>query len=517
MKSILLQVQRHRLEGIAEEMGNVLQRTAFSTNIKERRDFSCALADASGRLVAQAAHIPVHLGSLSETLRGFLDAVDPERDRGYLMNDPYRGGTHLPDLSYLEAWSVDDVILGYVVCRAHHSDVGGHEPGSMAVSTHIDEEGFRTGPLAITREGRLDHASIRDLLDASRSPRERITDLQAQVAAVRRGVRRLNEWYGDLNDDPGTVFAGLQDYSRRFTRSMIGDFSDGTYTAEEWMDDDGTDVTPVRLHVRAAVDGERLTFDYGESDPQVRGNLNCPRSVVVSASYYVIRGLLEQNIPVNQGIFEPVDIRTRPGTVLDVEPPGAVAAGNVETSQRIVDLLLKALHPIVPETVPAASQGTMNNVTFGYENEAGDGRTYYETLGGGAGGGPDHPGLSGRQVHMTNTQNTPIEEFERRFPLCVEELRLRRGSGGDGRHEGGEGLVKTWQALARVRASVVSERRRYRAYGLEGGRSGRPGQNVQYTNRGRTILPGKARLTLSSGDRLSVKTPGGGGWGTKDE
>lgn len=511
MDRVGLQVHRHRLEGIAEEMGNVLQRTAFSPNIKERRDFSCALTDAKGRLLAQAAHIPVHLGAISTTVRAFLEEVDVNPRFGYLLNDPYRGGTHLPDLSYIEPWTLDGRVRGYVINRAHHTDIGGSEAGSMAVSRHIDREGFRTGPRSVVRGGRLLRQKVADLLEISRTPEERITDLEAQVAAARRGCRRLTEWSGELDSPPEEVYRGLREYSRRFTRRVLESWPNRTVRARDRMDDDGVTDSPVPLRVTLTLDDGAMTVDYRRVADQVDGNINCPRAVTTSATYYVLQCLLEEDIPVNEGIFEPVEILTRPGSLLEVEHPGGVAGGNVETSQRVVDLLLKAFAEVLPGAIPAASQGTMNNVTFGCRVD-GEHRSYYETLGGGSGGHPNGPGLSARQVHMTNTQNTPIEEFERSFPLRVEELSVRSGSGGDGENPGGDGLCKTWRALAPVQVSLLTDRRRTVPYGLHGGEPGEPGVNRLLTGEGPRELSPKTTLNLQTGEALHLETPGGGGW-----
>lgn len=512
MKEVEQQVQRYRLEGIAEEMGDVLQRTAFSPNIKERRDFSCAICDAEGRLVAQAAHIPVHLGAVPATMAAFLDCVDPDPETGYLLNDPYAGGTHLPDLSYVEPVPLLGNDVGaYVINRAHHTDVGGEEAGSMTPTRHIDEEGFRTGPRAVTYDGELRRDAIEDLLAVSRTPEQRVTDLEAQVAAARRGRTRLDDWYDELGPPYREVFEEIMDYARRFCLDFVETLPDGTARARDVLDDDGFDHEGIPLVVRLSVDGDRMAVDFTGSADQVEGNLNCPRAVTTSAIYYVLRCFLGEEVPVNHGVFDPVTVRTRSGSLLEVEPPGAVAAGNVETSQRIVDVLFRVFENLKPGMAPAASQGTMNNVTFGATVE-GEHRSYYETLGGGAGGGPGHAGVSGRQVHMTNTQNTPVEEFERRFPLRIEELKLREGSGGEGRHPGGDGLVKSWEALEPVTVSLLTERRLRTPYGLRGG-DGSKGENSVRKSHGRDRkLPGKTTLTLESGEVLTLKTPGGGGW-----
>ncbi|MFB6345726.1 MAG: hydantoinase B/oxoprolinase family protein [bacterium] len=517
MDKIDLQVSRHRLEGIADEMGEVLQRTAFSPNIKERRDFSCAITDADGELIAQAAHIPVHLGAIPSTMRAFLDEVRVENDRGYLLNDPYQGGTHLPDLSYIVPWVRKDTIRGFVINRAHHTDIGGTTAGSMSVETHIDDEGFRTGPRSISHAHQLNTDAVTDLLQASRTPDQRITDLEAQLTAARRSVERLNEWLGTIDSTPRSVFERLKSYSSQFMRERLKELPDGEFSGQDYMDGDGISQLDIPICVTIGIDGSHMTIDYSDTADQVDGNINCPRAVTVSATFYVLRCLLGSDIPVNQGVLEPVTVETRSGSLLEVEYPGAVAAGNVETSQRVVDVLFQAFTEAVPEEIPAGSQGTMNNVSFGLgkDRDVG-GMSYYETLGGGAGAGPENDGLSCRQTHMTNTQNTPIEEFESRWPLVVTILRRRNGSGGRGHHNGGDGLVKAWKALEPVLVSLLTERRRRGPYGLRA-EDGKAGNNLILTEASEDELDGKTAVELNEGDTLRIETPGGGGWHTTEE
>lgn len=512
---ITLEVQRHRLEGIAEEMGTVLQRTAFSPNIKERRDFSCALVDDEGRLVTQAAHIPVHLGAIPVIMETVLEEQPPEEGEGILLNDPYAGGTHLPDITLLMPWYENDQLLGYVINRAHHTDIGGQKAGSMAVSEHIDEEGFRTGPRTVVRERQLDRSSVDDLLEITREPDRRITDLEAQVAAARRGLERLAEWRRELDEAPDDIFQGLIDYTREYTASLFDSIPEGTYHAEDVMDSDGQNTRDVSIELDTSVDGNSITVDFRDSADQVQGNINCPRAVTHSATYYVFQCLIPDHVPINQGVLDRVEIETRSGSILDAEYPAAVAGGNVETSQRIVDVLLTALSGVFPDRIPAQGQGTMNNLTIGWETEDGT-RTYYETLGGGAGGGPDHPGLSARQVHMTNTLNTPIEEFERQSPILVEQLDIREDSGGDGEQPGGNGLIKQWRALRELDVSFLTERRRHAPKGLHGADDGEPGNNIKLVDDTEETLPAKTSLTLSPGEALRFETPGGGGWDPPD-
>ncbi|MFB6356063.1 MAG: hydantoinase B/oxoprolinase family protein [bacterium] len=513
MNNVETQVHRHRLEGIASEMGSVLQQTAFSPNIKERRDFSCAIVDKGGNLVAQAAHIPVHLGAIPIIMNSFLDQVDPEPGKGYLMNDPYSGGTHLPDLSYVEPWIPGEKIEGFVINRAHHTDIGGEQAGSMAASSHIDQEGFRTDPRIISEDRELKRTQIEDLLEQSRTPKQRVTDLEAQISAACRGRERLTNWASKLAESSDQLFDRLFSYSRKFLKNLITEIDSFQSTAVDYLDGDGFGRERIPIRVRLDIDSNTIVADFTNSADQVEGNVNCPRSVTASATYYVIQTLLGSDVAVNQGVLSPVEIQTREGSILDAEYPAAVAGGNVETSQRIVDVLLKAFAGCFPKKVPAASQGTMNNVTLGWSDSE-EKKTYYETLGGGAGGGPEHNGLSGRQVHMTNTLNTPIEEFERSFPILIEALKLRSNSGGQGLNRGGEGIVKRWRALRKISVGLLTERRTIPPYGLQNGEKGRTGKNVVLNNSGeQTEISSKENCELQPGEALEMHTPGGGGWG----
>lgn len=514
MDEFALEVHRHRLEGIAREMGIVLQRTAFSPNIKERRDFSCAVTDSEGRLVSQAAHIPVHLGAIPEIMNSFLEAVpDPKPGHGYLMNDPYQGGTHLPDITMILPWFEEDEVKGFLLNRAHHTDIGGARSGSMAPQEHIDAEGFRTGPRNILRNGSLDRSAVDDLLELSRTSEQRITDLEAQVASAHRGRERMHEWYRGIKTDPLEIFEGLIDYTETYTRQLIAELPNDHYRGEDFMDGDGLGATKIPIRVELTVSNQTITFDFSQSTDQVKGNINAPRAVTASATYYVLQCLLPSTVPVNEGVLRPVKIRTRSGSILDAEYPAPVAGGNVETSQRVVDILLEAFSGAMPDKIPADSQGTMNNCTIGWEDDDGI-NTYYETLGGGAGGGPEHAGLSGRQVHMTNTRNTPIEDFERTFPLIVERLRLRKDSGGEGKHSGGNGIVKQWGALREVEIGLLAERRAHSPSGRDGGTAGEPGVQWKIREDGTVEeVEGKSVFNLKPGESFRLETPGGGGWG----
>ncbi|MBW1917422.1 MAG: hydantoinase B/oxoprolinase family protein [Deltaproteobacteria bacterium] len=505
---------------VAEEMGIVLRRSAFSPNIKERRDYSCAVFTAQGELLAQAAHIPVHLGALPLTMSLILTEYPPlEPGDVLLLNDPYLGGTHLPDLTlitphYLEGGQGPAF---YLINRAHHADVGGLTPGSMPLADDIRQEGVIIPPSRLYRRGQLEQDFWDGLLARMRVPEERQGDLTAQLAALHRGQQRLSalvERYGlaKLNE----MSQALLKYSEQAMRALIQTIPAGCYEFSDYLDDDGYGHSDVPLTVRLTVQGDAVLLDFRESADQVRGGLNTVPAVVEAACYYVFLSLLPEAYPINQGCFRPIAILTRPGSILDAKFPAAVAAGNVETSQRLVDVVLGALAQALPQVIPAASQGTMNNLAFGgWWPENGQEFTYYETIGGGMGGSPSHAGLDGVHTHMTNTRNTPVEVIEQHYPVLVERYALREGSGGDGQHRGGQGLCRDFQFLMEVTVSLLTERRQNAPYGLNGGHPGQKGENVLLTLEGEQRLPGKINLSLAQGTRLSIRTPGGGGWGNR--
>ncbi|MFP3867043.1 MAG: hydantoinase B/oxoprolinase family protein [Desulfobacteraceae bacterium] len=505
---------------VAEEMGIVLRRSAFSPNIKERRDYSCAVFTAQGELLAQAAHIPVHLGALPSTMSLIL-AEYPLLEPGdvLLLNDPYLGGTHLPDLTlitphYLEGGQNPAF---YLINRAHHADVGGLTPGSMPLADDIRQEGVIIPPSWLYRRGQLDQDFWAGLLAQMRVPEERQGDLSAQIAALQRGQQRLGALvvrYGlpKLNE----LSQALLDYSERAMRALIQTIPVGRYEFGDYLDDDGYGRQDIALQVKITVQDDAVILDFRDSADQVRGGLNTVPAVVEAACYYVFLSLLPEAYPINQGCFRPIAILTRPGSIVDARFPAAVAAGNVETSQRLVDAVLGALAQALPQIIPAASQGTMNNLAFGgHWPGTNQEFTYYETIGGGMGGSPSHPGLDGVHSHMTNTRNTPVEVIEQHYPVLVEHYGYRPGSGGDGQHRGGQGLRRDFQFLSEVTLSLLTERRQHPPYGLSGGHPGRKGENVLITPEREQRLPGKVNLTLAPGTRLSIRTPGGGGWGTR--
>jgi N-methylhydantoinase B len=516
---ITLEVVRNALVGIAEEAGAALRRTAYSPNIKERVDCSTAVFDAQARMVAQAEHIPVHLGSMPASVRAALDefgALAPGDQ--VLVSDPYAGGTHLPDWT-LVAPIHDDRgrLLGYAANRAHHADVGGSAPGSMpAGATEIYAEGLRIPPVRLRVAGEEQRDIVALLLANTRTPAERLGDLRAQVGANHLTAVRLRELAEELGADLlDAATAATLDHAERSVRAALDAFPDGTYRFEDVLDGDGTGVGPIPLRATVTIDGDELTCDLTDCADQVPGSVNAPRAVTVSAAVYVLRAVAAPDVPANDGATRPLHVITRPGSVVDPRPPASVAAGNVETSQRIVDVLLGALAQAVPDRVPAASQGTMNNTLLGGTDPAsGAPFTYYETLAGGTGAGSWGPGASGTHSHMTNTKNTPIEAFELAYPLRVVEYRLRDGSGGDGTHHGGDGLRRVLEVLTDdATASLLTERRDRGPWGARGGSDGAPGRNALVRDGVERPLPAKVTVRLQRGDRLIVETPGGGGYG----
>jgi N-methylhydantoinase B len=511
-----LEIANHRLGGIAEEMGVVLGRTALSPNIKERRDYSCAVFDATGELVAQAAHIPVHLGSTPLSVRAAIEHVRMAPGDVVVLNDPFAGGTHLPDVTVVAPVFAARARrpFAYVANRAHHADIGGMDPGSMPVGTDIFQEGVRIPPVRLVAGGELVPDLLALFLANTRVPEERTGDLMAQWAALRVGGARL-EALADRVGGVGVLaaqMAALKDYSAALMRTELRGLPSGTYVAEDVLDDDGLGTERIRIAVRVRIGGGRAQVDFTGTAPQVRGPVNANYAVTRSAVLYVFRALATEPIPPNDGMARPLEIRAPAGTVVNANFPAAVAGGNVETSQRIVDVVLRALARAVPERIPAASCGSMNNVALG--GRAG-GRifAYYETLAGGAGASAAGAGASAVHTHMTNTMNTPIEALEAYYPLRVTRYALRPRSGGRGRHAGGCGLVREIEFLSAARVTLLTERRSVRPYGLAGGRPGRPGLN-QLIRRGlATPLPAKTSLDVEAGDRLRIETPGGGGFG----
>ena len=495
MDPVTLQVMTGALRAACEEMGVVLVRSAHSANIKERRDASTALFDERGRMVMQAEHIPVHLGAMPSAVAAVL-GEDHSPGDAWILNDPYRGGTHLPDITVISPVFAADELVGFAASRAHHADVGGPFPGSMpAGSRSLDDEGVVIPPSRLVRAGELDRAFLDGLVSRMRGPRQREADLRAQLAANRAGGVRmieLVERYGlrGVRD----AMEETQAYAERLTRAGIAALGDGVREAHDVLEAvDGE----LELHLRAEVVGEEMTLDFEGTAPAHEGNLNCPLAVTLSACYFALRVLADPDVPPCAGAYRPLTVRAPEGSLLNARPPAAVVAGNVETSSRVADLVLAAFGR-------ALGQGTMNNLTLGS-----DSFTYYETLGGGQGACPDADGPSAVHVAMSNTLNTPLEALELEFPLRALEYSVRRGSGGAGEHRGGDGVAREIEALEPMRFSLITERRRHAPAGAEGGEAGARGRNLLNG----TELPAKAEGTLRPGDRLRIETPGGGGHG----
>jgi N-methylhydantoinase B len=508
---IELELMRNLFEAAAEEMGITLQRVAFSANIKERRDFSCALFDAGGELLAQAAHIPVHLGSMPASVAAVLQRLGSLEDGDVaIVNDPFAGGTHLPDITLVSPVVHQGQIVGYAANRAHHADVGGKTPGSMTLSRHIDEEGIRIEPSYLRRRGENNDQLLTGFLRAVRTPDERLGDLDAQIAANRAGTAallRMADAHGV--EQVRRYGAALLDYSQAFMAAAIREIPNGEARFEDVMDDDGTGFGPIGIRAAVRIEGDRAIVDLTASDDQVAGCVNCPAAVTRSAVYYCFACLLDEIVPLNGGCFRNIDVLTRAGSVVDAQFPAAVVAGNTETSQRIVDVVFGALSHVLPQRIPAASCGTMSSVAMGN-----DAWTYYETVGGGSGAGPAGAGASAVQCHMTNTLNTPAEAIEMQYPLRVRRFERAPNTGGEGLHRGGDGIIRELEALGACEGTVLTDRRLGRPYGLAGGAPASAGENSIVRADGPPArLGGKATFSLRRGDRLRIVTPGGGGWG----
>ncbi len=503
LEPVTLSVLASALAGIAEEMGAVLVRTAYSSNIKERRDCSAALFDADGRMIAQAEHIPVHLGAMPEAVAAVMER-EPRPGDVFAVNDPYAGGTHLPDITLVSPLVHEGGVVGYAVTRAHHSDVGGMSPGSMpSASRDLYQEGLVIPPVRLVRNGEEVDDTLRLILANVRTPEVRRGDLRAQVAAnavAQERVRELIERRGA--DVVLTAFDDVLAYAERRSRDAIRALPDGEYAGETEVEGDGSTDEDVPIRVRLSIEDDAIAIDFEGTSPAVAGNVNCPLSVTRSACYFALRVALPGDIPVNAGAYAPLSIHAPAGSLVNARSPSAVVAGNVETSQRIADAVLLALGRAAD--VPAEGQGTMNNVVIG-----GPGWTYYETIGGGQGASSAGPGPSGVHVGMSNTLNTPAEALELEFPLRVERYELRYGTGGEGRHRGGDGIVRSIRVLEPAALSLLTDRRRHGPRGAQGGGPGATGENRVNDE----VAPAKTGKELRAGDVVAVRTPGGGGWG----
>jgi N-methylhydantoinase B/oxoprolinase/acetone carboxylase alpha subunit len=518
---IELEIFKSIFISIAEEMGVALCRSSFSPNIKERKDFSCAVFDEMGRTVAQGDHLPVHLGAMPLSVQSAIENVDLNPGDTVALNDPFRGGTHLPDITlvspiYLKGRSKPAY---FVANRAHHSDVGGISPGSMPLATEIFQEGVIIPPVKLVRRGKIDQDIMSFILANVRTPEEREGDLTAQLAANRIGGKRLLEITAKYGDKKIWAYMRhLQDYSERIMRQTIGDIPDGDYSYTDYLDDDGVSRRPIKIRVSIRIRGDSAEVDFTGSDSQTAGSLNANSAIALSATMYVFRCIIRGDVPYNSGLLRPIRLITPEGSVVNARPPAAVAGGNVETSQRITDVLLGALAKAIPLAIPAASSGTMNNVTFGGTNPATSRNfAYYETIGGGMGASPERDGLSGVHTHMTNTRNTPVEALEHYLPLQVRRYSLRKRSGGKGKFKGGDGIVREYGFLGPAQVNILSERRRFSPYGLAGGAPGKKGNNILVRQGKRITLGSKASFRVNRGDKLVVETPGGGGYGRKHE
>ena len=502
------EVARNRFAAIADEMGAVLRRTSHSPNIKERADCSVAVFLPNGEMLAQAEHIPVHLGSMPASVRAVLERFDPEPEFQYAVNDPYAGGTHLNDLTLVRPVMVDGELVALVANRAHHADVGGEAPGSMpAHAVYLSQEGHVVSPMAAVQQGEWIGEFIEPFLAATRTPAERSGDLAGQLGANEVGAKRVQELVTQTGLDRFRELGeGVLDYGEQRMRAALAKLPTGVFEFSDVMELGKFDIA---IRVKISIQDGELIADFAGTDPQVNGNINAVEAVTLSCLYYAVRVATDPTIPANGGCYRPLQLLAPAGSIVNANSPAAVAAGNVETSQRIADVLLGALAQAAPERVPAASQGTMNNILVGNDSFA-----YYETVAGGQGGRPGAPGQSGIHTGMTNTRNTPIESLENHYPLRVTRYTLRRGSGGAGRFPGGEGVEREIEFLAPAVLSLMGERRRYGPWGLAGGEPGSPGEDWLTRRKGGTErLPGKVTTSVEAGDRLLVWTPGGGGWG----
>ncbi|MFW6041193.1 MAG: hydantoinase B/oxoprolinase family protein [Thermoplasmatota archaeon] len=503
-----LEVMKHAFISIPEQMGAALQRSAYSPNIKERKDESCALFTSDGDMLAQAEHIPVHLGAMPSSLKFAVKECKMVSGDQIILNDPYSGGTHLPDITLIKPVFYNSDLIGYTVNRAHHADVGGRIPGSMpGMSKTLDEEGIIISPRHAVKEGEIQN-EVLEVLKKARSPEERMGDIRAQIGANEMGAIELKKIVKKFGlKDYKTFSEEILNYSEKRTRKVIKNLPKGVFIGQdfmEWKHD-------IKLKVKISIEGEGIKFDFSGTDKQVQGNINAPKPVTLSAVYYVLRCLLPTDIPLNDGCYQRVKIYTPKGSVLNPNPPAAVSAGNVETSQRVVELILNTLREPLSDTIPAESQGTMNNLIIGNENF-----TYYETIGGGAGAYPYGDGQDGVHVHMTNTKNTPIESLENEYPLMVNIYKLRDNSGGRGLYKGGEGIIRELEVLEDSWLSIQSERRRYPPKGAEGGKDGEIGKNILINEKGENILNGKITRKVKKGEKIRIISPGGGGWGEEE-
>jgi N-methylhydantoinase B len=524
---IELEIFKNIYHSIAEEMGAALRRTAFSPNIKERRDYSCAIFDSQGEVIAMGDHMPVHLGSMPMSVRAAIESCELSPGDVVMLNDPFRGGTHLPDITLVAPVFLAGRQRGqnartsghpdfYVASRAHHADVGGTYPGSMGLCREIYQEGLRIPPVRIMRAGKIERDVLSLLLNNVRTPNEREGDLGAQIAACHTGALRLREICQRYGLKLASRAASdLLDYSEQLMKAFLTRVPAGTYRAEDFMDGHGISDKPVKIAVAVKFAGNAVTVDFTGTEPQVQGSINAVEAITYSACFYVFRCLLMEDVPATAGLMRPIRVIAPSGTIVNARPPAAVAGGNVETSQRIVDVLLRALAKAVPERIPAAASGTMNNLTIGgLDPRTAEPFAYYETIAGGMGARPTKPGVSAVHTHMTNSLNTPAEALEYAYPLRVRQYSLRGGSGGTGKYSGGDGIVREIEVLTEAEVTLLADRRQRGPWGLSGGTEGSPGKASVIRRDGSAAqLPGKTNLRLLPGERIRIESPGGGGWG----
>ena len=511
MNAIELSLFASRMQAVCDEMGAHLRCAAFSPNIRDRLDFSCAIFDATGELAAQAAHIPVHLGSMAYAMRGIVNQHNWQAGDMLMLNDPFQGGTHLPDVTVIAPLFMGKQLAGFIANRAHHADIGSDSPGSMPLSRSIHEEGLLISPCLLTKAGVAVTETWQALSTRLGSHNQTIGDLSAQISANNKGLERLSSLMDSLGlETYRLALASLNKYAERLARDALESLPAGEYRYTDFMDDDGQGTQDIKVAVCVRISKAGIQVDFTGTVKQVPGNINCPLPVAAAAVFYVFRGLMPAFTPACAGVFRPITLHAPTGCLVNATTPAAVAAGNVETSMRIVDCLLGALAQPLPAAIPAASAGSMNNVALGWSGP-GNNWDYYETIGGGAGAAAGTDGRSAVQTHMTNTLNTPIEVLEMNYPLRVVEYAVRRGSGGSGRYVGGNGIVREYEFLERAQGTILSERRKYRPWGRDGGEQGLPGVN---TLNGET-LPAKVQFQLKAKDRLRIASPGGGGFGLK--
>ncbi len=509
---IALSVFSSRIEAVCDEMGAVLQRVAFSPNIKDRLDYSCAVFDTHGELCAQAAHIPVHLGSMAYAARGIVSRISWAAGDMLVLNDPYLGGTHLPDITLIAPVFHQQQLMGFVANRAHHADIGADSPGSMPISSELSQEGLVIPPTHLLRNNQVDEVVMSGLLSGLKNPQQSHGDFSAQISANRRGILRLQELIAELGAKKyQQALLNLNNYAASIAQSATKDIPAGRYRFSDVMDDDGQGTTDIKITATITVSDSSIEVDFSGTDAQVKGNINCPLSVAAAAVYYVFRCLMPDNTPACSGTFRHISLSAPSGSLLNAQRPAAVAAGNVETSTRVVDVIIGALAKAIPQRLPAASHGSMNNLAMGAEkdnhNQAWD---YYETIGGGMGASALFDGLSGVQTHMTNTLNTPVEVLEMNYPLRVNEYSLRKNSAGLGENVGGEGLVRSFTVLQDTHITLLTERRQHAPWGIGENKNqdAQVGENLINGER----YPPKFSKQLSAGDCLIIKTPGGGGF-----